>query len=101
MPPTSQSWSNAGENVLEKKRKAANAKGPLDAEAMARRFIKDRNPSVRQILFKRTSKEGGFWLLEGEALLKRLRFFKVRKLFRLKISVEDGELISYEEKRHR
>ena len=83
-----------------KKRETANVTGPLDAEAMARRFIKDRNPSVRQILFKRTSKEGGFWLLEGEALLKWLRFFQVRKSFKLEISVEDGRLISYEEKRH-
>lgn len=80
--------------------KTAKITGPMDAEARARQLIKDRNPSVRQILFKRTSKEGGFWLLEGEASLKRLRLFRVRKSFRLKIRVEDGELISHEERRH-
>ena len=79
---------------MKKKGKTSKITTPLDAEARARQLIKDRNPSVRQILSKKTSKEGDLWLLEGEVLLKRLRFFKVKKTFKLEIRVEDGELIS-------
>ena len=86
---------------MKKKGRTARITSPLDAESRARQFIKDRNPShtVRRILFKRTSKEGDLWWLQGEAVLKWLRFFTARKSFRLQISAEDGELISYEETR--
>lgn len=74
---------------------------PEDAEARAKQFIKDKHPprTVRRILLRRTSKEDGVWLLEGEVWFKRYFFFTVRKFFRLQISVEAGELISYEERK--
>lgn len=80
-----------------KKKGAAKIVSPLDAESRARELIKNKNPHVMsRILFKRTSRDDDFWLLEGEALLRRLHFFKVRKSFQLKIG-EDGELMSYDE----
>lgn len=71
----------------------------VDAEARATALIKDRHPprTVRRIVLRGTSKVGDVWLAEGEVWLKRAFFFTVRKSFRLQISVETGELISYEE----
>ena len=73
--------------------------GLVDAEAEAKGFVKDRYPprTIRQLLLRKTAKEGDVWLVEGEVWLKRLHFFTVRKSFRLQISVENGKLTSYEE----
>lgn len=78
--------------------KNAKITSPLDAEAKAKAFIKDRcQPrTVRRILLRRTSREGDVWLVEGKVWLKRLYFFTVRKSFRIQISVETGE-VKYDE----
>lgn len=91
----------SAQSLKDKKEKMSKITSPVDAEARARQFIKDKHPTrtVRRILLRRTSKEGGVWLLEGEVWFKRLLFFTVRKFFRLQISVEAGELISYEERK--
>lgn len=87
--------------ALKKKGRTAKITSPLDAESRARQVVGDRYPShtVKRILFKSTIKEGNLWWLDGEVLVKWLRFFTARKSFRLQISAGDGELISYEETR--
>lgn len=73
----------------------------IDVVTRARQFITDRHTlrTVRRILLKRTAKKDGVWLLEGEVWEKRFLFFTVRKFFNLQISVEAGEITSYEEKK--
>ena len=75
-------------------------KGPAEAEAKAREFIKERHSRVRQILFRRVNKEGDAWLLDGEVLFKWAYFFTAKRSFRLQMNPETGEVASYEETRH-
>lgn len=71
--------------------------GAMDAENKAREFMGDRRPRVKRVLFRRTWREGNFWLVEGEFWFRRAHFFTVRRPFRLQISAETGQVTSYKE----
>jgi len=73
--------------------------GRANAEDRAREYIRERHPKVRRILLRRVEKEDGAWLIEGEVWFKRLRFFTIRRSFRLQIGSETGEVTSYQENR--
>ena len=69
----------------------------MDAETRAREYIRERHPKMRRILVRRVEKEDDAWLVEGEVWFKRLRFFTVKRTFRLRISLETGDITSYQE----
>ena len=71
--------------------------GVAEAEEGAREFIKERHFRVKKILFKRVYRERNDWLMEGEVSFKQAYFFKGKKSFKLRISSETGQVISYEE----
>lgn len=73
--------------------------GPAEAEARAKEFIRGRHRGVRQILFRRTHREGDVWKVEGEVWFKRMYFFTAKRTFRLQMKSETGEVTSYEEAR--
>ncbi len=62
----------------------------VDAENRTREFIEAMYARVERILFRRTRREGDFWLVEGEVWFKRAHFFTARRPFRLQISGETG-----------
>ena len=72
-------------------------RGAADAEDRAKKLILERHPKARRILFKRVEKKDNSWLIEGEVWFKWLRPFTVKKIFKLQISSETGEVASYQE----
>lgn len=71
----------------------------LDAETRAREFIRERHPKMKQILIRRVDKKDDSRLIEGEVWFKRLRFFTVKRAFKLRIDSKTGEVTSYQETR--
>ena len=74
-------------------------KGAAGAEEKARRLILKRHPDATRILFRSIGNMGHSWLVEGEVWFKRLRFFTVKRNFKIEIDTEKGEVVSFQEER--
>jgi len=75
-------------------------KGSSEAEDRAREFIKERHFRLKQILFRTVRKEEDVWLIEGEVSFRRAYFLTTKRFFKLRMKVETGEVVFYEEMRH-
>lgn len=71
---------------------ATKIKDFTDARVRARSFIKERFPRVKRIYLGRTWKENDVWIVEVEIKVKTGVFSTVKKMFRLQISAETGEM---------
>jgi hypothetical protein len=68
-----------------------------EAEAQAREFIKQRHSRVERIFFRTMYREKNSWILRGEVQFKRAFFFAVNRSFELRINMDTGEVVFYEE----
>ena len=63
-----------------------------EAETKAIEFVRRRHPRVRRILIRRMERGENVWLVEGEVWFKWAYLFPAKKLFKLRISSETGEV---------
>ena len=68
-----------------------------EAEARARKFIKQRHSRVERIFFRTMYREGDAWVLHGEVKFKRAYFFAALRSFKAQVNTNTGEVTSYEE----
>jgi hypothetical protein len=68
-----------------------------EAELRARKFIKQRHSRVERIFFRTMYKVENSWILQGEVQFKRAFFFAVNRSFELRINMDTGEVVFYEE----
>jgi len=72
-----------------------------EAEAQARKVIKQRHSRVERIFFRKMSPEENAWVLQGEVEFKRAYFFATVRTFEAQVNMNTGEVTSYEEARPR
>jgi hypothetical protein len=68
-----------------------------EAEARARKFIKQRHSRVERIFFRTMYREGDAWVLHGEVEFKRAYFLTAVSSFKAQVNTNTGEVTSYEE----
>jgi len=71
-----------------------------EAEDKAKEFMETKHPKTTRVFFKRTFRYGDSWVMQGEFWFRRAYFFTARRLFKLQIEAETGEVKSYEETFH-
>jgi len=68
-----------------------------EAEARARESIKQRQSRMERIFFRTMYREENSWILRGEVQFRRAFFFAVKRSFELRINMDTGEVVFYEE----
>jgi len=68
-----------------------------EAEARARKFIKQRHSRIERIFFRTMYREGDAWVLHGEVEFKRAYFFAAVSSFKVQVNTNTGWVTSYEE----
>jgi len=69
----------------------------IEAEAIARAFIKQRHTGVERIFFSKMYREEDAWILLGKVEFKHAYFFTTIKAFEAHVNINTRKVSFYEE----